>query len=165
VKILSNEKNYWPDFTKEIIDGANALDELVPDWRKKVTITSLQLESGLQCVLGQTFAEHYEGGMEAIAEYLGKEDWDNEMSAEYGFDVHEDDVNAWLNYQYMNDPSTHHLVLSAFDDPRRDRARNFLYSALTEQWQDFIMAERKVKRDVTSILKEAVESKPTLVAG
>jgi hypothetical protein len=61
--------------------GIFLLDKCCPDWRLRIQLPSLDMESMYACVLGQVFGTYGNG-----CEELGLDDLDG-GAAEYGFDM------------------------------------------------------------------------------
>lgn len=121
----------YPDFSKEIVRGAKFLDEHVPDWLDKIDPRLLDLSDGGQCILGQTFAGHYEHGSRMLVKVKNKpEDESSRVAMRYGFEI-ETELDD-------NTPKQWRRVLKWADE-----SADKVYSVLTEQWLDYIKARKR----------------------
>lgn len=129
--ILNNsDGSFSPVFAKEIQKGIEFLNEVKPGWRDEIDPAVLDLADTTTCVCGQVFADHYTGGLEALADYLNVEEANDDQASEHGFCVAAEDASTWME---------------ATGEEDEENANNFLFSALTEEWINVLKMEREAK--------------------
>lgn len=66
------ETEYTPEELERVADGAQRLDELVPDWASLVDLETFSILDPRCCVLAQVFPD-FETGIQAIGEDMYNE--------------------------------------------------------------------------------------------
>lgn len=139
---------YIPDFSEDIKRGVKLLDERFPGWESKVDLGTLDLASGVRCVLGQVFVEDFVNG---LAEEHG-EHYDG--AVDYLFDGN---YTQAISHGFCTDTTSYAKEVSKYNefvkavDPAYNgdfssKADSFLWDALGEQWIETIKAKRKAAK-------------------
>ncbi len=74
-------------YKQRAANGAKLLDEIFPGWHAKIDVKILDINSGLNCILGQAYGDWHDGlteisrRLDVNTEDLFQDDW----QAEHGF--------------------------------------------------------------------------------